>query len=487
MNKARLAVTGVVLVALIAVGAWLFRGTDASADEPYRFGTVERGNVEDAVSATGTLNAVRSVAIGTQVSGRVIELYADYNDRVTKGQLLARIDPTIQQQQVRNSEASLERARAELDRAQREFDRNKTLFDQKVITDSEFNQVQYTLAVAQASLKQAQVNLEQARQNLAYTEIYSPIDGVVVERNAEQGQTVAASLSAPQLFLIANDLSQMEILASVDESDIGQIQPGQTVRFTVAAYPEDEFEGTVRQVRLSSTTSENVVNYTAVISVQNRDGRLLPGMTATVDFVVQRAENVLRVPNSALRLRPTPELLADLGMDSAQYAAATRPAGGPRGQNTAAVPGAQVTQAAATPDQRPAGFQGGQRPAAVGEPAPGAQRATGQVQTAGAERAPVQAAPGAAPGAQRRPSLATLYYLKDGKLSMTRVRTGITDGQFTEIVSDEIVEGTEVVTGLNQATAQAGTTNPFQQQQQGPGGPGGFGGGPPGGFGGGRP
>src|SRR5690606_2035699 len=271
-------IAGVAAIALVLVAAWFFRRAEASTGSPYRVVQVERRDVESAVTSTGTLSAVTNVAVGTQVSGKVTGLYADFNDRVTQGQLIARIDPTLQQQAVREAESSLSRAQADMERAEREFERNKTLFEQKVITESEYNQIEYNLAVSRASLNSAQVSLERARQNLAYTEIYSPIDGIIVERNVEPGQTVAASRSAPQLFLIANDLAEMEILASVDESDIGRIEDGQTVRFTVQAYPDETFEGTVRQVRLQSATLENVVNYTAVVAVRNETGRLLPGM-----------------------------------------------------------------------------------------------------------------------------------------------------------------------------------------------------------------
>lgn len=224
---------GIAALALILTGAWLFRGAEASEGSPYRLATVERGDIESAVSATGTLSAVTTVQVGTQVSGKVTGLFVDFNDRVKKGQLIARIDPTLQEQAVRDAEANLERARAELDRAEREYERNRTLFERKVITDSEFSSIQYNLAVARASLKSSQVSLERARQNLSYTEIYAPIDGIVVERNVEPGQTVAASMSTPQIFLIANDLAEMQILASVDESDIGRIKEGQPVRFSV--------------------------------------------------------------------------------------------------------------------------------------------------------------------------------------------------------------------------------------------------------------
>src|SRR5690606_34108087 len=307
-------VAGVAAVALILVAAWFFRRAEASEGSPYRLATVERGDVEMAITSTGTLNPVTTVQVGTQVSGKIVDLYADFNDRVEKGQLIARIDPMLQQQAVREAEAALARAQADLQRAEQEYERNRALYEQKVLTESEFNQVEYNRAVSRANLTSAQVNLERARQNLEYTQIYSPIDGIVVERNVEPGQTVAASMSAPQLFLIANDLAEMEILATVDESDIGQIQEGQTVRFSVQAYPTETFEGVVRQVRLQSTTLENVVNYTAVVGVRNDSGRLLPGMTASVEFLVQSASDVLRVPNAALRLRPTDAMIAQVEM-----------------------------------------------------------------------------------------------------------------------------------------------------------------------------
>src|SRR5690606_13636639 len=178
---------------------------------------------------------------------------------------------------------------------------------------SEFSQIEYQMATSRSSVTSAEINLEQARQNLAYTSVYSPIDGVVIERNAEVGQTVQSSMSTPQLFLLARDLSQLEIHASVDESEIGMIEAGQEVRFTVQAYRGETFRGVVRQVRLQSTNQENVVNYSVVISVDNPDLRLLPGMTATGDFIVRRAEDVFKVSNAALRFQPTPEMLASIG------------------------------------------------------------------------------------------------------------------------------------------------------------------------------
>jgi HlyD family secretion protein len=432
MTRTRISTAAAAALVLAATGLWFYERAEGSEAPPYRLAAVERGNLEAAVSATGTLGAVTTVQVGTQVSGQVSAIYVDFNDRVKKGQLIARIDPTLQQQAVQDAQAGLDRARAQYEQARQEYERNKQLFEAKIVTASEFGSVQSNYQVAQANVKSAQVTLDRARQNLAYTSIYAPIDGVVVERNVDVGQTVAASLSAPQLFLIANDLSRMQILASVDESDIGLIREGGTARFTVQAYPNETFTGTVRQVRLQSTTKENVVNYTAVVEVENPNGKLLPGMTATVSFLTGSATNVLMVPNAALRFRPTAEMLADADV--------RQPAqGGARADSSRALNVAQ---------------SGG-----------GAAR-TGTGGSSGA-------------GARRSGNAGTLWYLgASGKLTSARVRTGLTDGQKTEITGTGIAEGTQVVVGVSQGAqaASGAAASPFQQQSQGggPPRPGGF-------------
>ncbi|HKI84587.1 MAG TPA: efflux RND transporter periplasmic adaptor subunit, partial [Candidatus Krumholzibacteria bacterium] len=297
------------VVALVAAGMLHWRGEKGEA---YRFVEVARGDVQSTVTSTGILQAINTIQVGTQVSGKVSEIYVDFNDHVKKGQLIARIDPTLLEQAVRLADEDLTRARAGLADAQRQFKRSDELYQQKAITEDDYSTAKYNLEIAKAALESAQVNLDRAKQNLAYTEIRSPVDGVVIDRTVDVGQTVAASLSAPQLFLIAEDLSKMEILASVDESDIGKIHDEQSVRFTVQAYPDSIFTGTVKQVRLKSTIQENVVNYVVSIAVANPSGRLLPGMTATVDFVVAEAKDVLQVPNAALRFRPTEKMLSEM-------------------------------------------------------------------------------------------------------------------------------------------------------------------------------
>ncbi|HEX6641108.1 MAG TPA: efflux RND transporter periplasmic adaptor subunit [Thermoanaerobaculia bacterium] len=310
------------LVALIAVVAVLVhRVAFAKETTTYRFATIERGDIESTVSATGTLSAVRTVSVGTQVSGQIADLFVDFNDTVKKGQLLARIDPTLQQQAVTDAQASVEKARAQELQAQRDFNRSRELMNAGLVARSEYETTDSTLDVARANVKQARVSLDRARQNLEYTKIYAPIDGVVVERNVDDGQTVAASLSAPQLFLIANDLRNMQILASVGESDIARIKEGQKVKFTVQALQGQTFEGQVAQVRLQSATNENVVNYTVVVSVSNAEKKLLPGMTARVEFLTSSANDVLKVANAALRFKPAENAVVASG------APASRPAG----------------------------------------------------------------------------------------------------------------------------------------------------------------
>jgi HlyD family secretion protein len=436
MNRKPL-VLAATLLAVVALGFWAYRKA-AGNDEPlYRFATVERGNLEAAVSATGTLSAVTTVQVGTQVSGKIVEIKADFNDSVKKGQLIARIDPTILQQTVRDAQAGLERNQAEFEQAQREFDRNEGLFERKVLTEVEFNTAKYGLAVARANVKSAQVALDRAKQNLAYTEIYAPIDGIIVERSVDVGQTVVASMQTPQLFLMAQDLSQMQILASVDESDIGAIHDGQDVRFSVQAYPNEKFEGQVKQVRLQSKTTENVVNYTVVVLVGNNSGKLLPGMTATLDFLTGTVSGGLLVPNSALRFRPTDEMRAEV--------------------------------LARLRDQRSTNGQVG--------PNAGAEGRNGEGRNANGGFAGRTAGGNGAAGGQRQRNgqpPPTLWYLdQNGQLTMTRVRAGLTDGQKTAIESPRIKEGMQVIIGVNQPTAQ--NNQAFGPTMIGPGG------GPPGG------
>ena len=420
------------LVAAIAGTALLIRHFALAKQTPaFRFATVERGDLQARVSATGTLNAVTTVSVGTQVSGQVSVLLVDFNDHVKKGQLLARIDPTIAQQGVADAQANLEKLQAQANQASRDQDRNRELSADGLIAPSALEQGGAALQVAQASERSADIALQRAQQNLSYTSIYAPIDGVVVERNVNIGQTVAASLSAPQLFLIANDLTHMQILAQVGESDIDRIKQGQPVTFTVQALPGQTFTGTVQQVRLQSTTVDNVVNYTVVVTLENPDGKLLPGMTARVDFLVKSAVNVLKVANAALRYKPSDEVLTQFGVASTSEDA--------------------TTTSGSDPTARTGSASGGMR----------ARRDQGSASGSGN-------------------GFGTLYSLAaDGRLQVARVRTGISDGASTEVQGQDVSEGMKVIDGLasTKTAASQVPANPLGGAQQGAAGRGRPGGG----------
>lgn len=409
----------IVAAIMITVGSlWYFNRGSAEPASPYRFVTLEEGNLEAVVASTGALDAVTTVQVGTQVSGIIASIYVDFNDRVREGQIIARIDTTLLWSAVRDAESNLERNQAQLKRAQRELRRLEPLYDQKFVTEVDFLQAQYDLDIANATTKSAEISLDRARQNLSYATIIAPISGTVIERNVDVGQTVAASFSAPQLFLIADDLSRMEILASVDESDIGQIEEGQIARFTVQAYPDETFSGFVRQVRLQSTVQENVVNYTVVVDVKNPDGRLLPGMTATVDFLIETATDILKIPNAAMRFRATPQMFETL-----------------RARRMAANANADSASARRRPNQ---GRSGGTWSGGGGNT-------------------------GFGTGAN---NFAMIWYLDDnGELMATPVKTGITDGQMTELSSSRLQPGMQIIAGVIQS-AEESSNNPFQRTQR---------------------
>ncbi len=390
-------------VLLIAALAWFLATKGETAQGRYVMTPIDRGDLEAVVSSTGTLGAVTTVQVGTQVSGRIAKIYTDFNQIVKKGDLVALLDTSGLQMAVSEAEASHAKAQAQMKQAKQDLERARYLFQENIKTKNDLEQSQVNYELAVATVKSAKSGLERARINLGYASIYTPIDGIVISRNVDVGQTVAASLSSPTLFLIANDLEKMQILADVDESDIGQIQNGQEVRFTIQAQPGRTFSGQVSQIRLEPTTVNNVVNYTVVINVANKEGLLLPGMTATIDFIVGQARSVLRVANAALRVKPTEDMLAGLRKEFAA--------------RTAGRPGAAAAEGS------------GQAPAMTnGPPMPGANGS----------------------GRSRPKDMALLWYLDaSGSVKAARVRTGISDGQMTEIRTDELKEGMEVIKSIN--------------------------------------
>lgn len=278
----------------------------------YTFTRLMEGDIEASISSTGTLEAINTIQVGTQISGTISKIYVDYNDQVKAGQLLAEIDTRLLRASLSNAHANVAVLRTKLGQAEEEFKRNVILFEKKVITEKEYKDSKYAYEQMLGNRNAAEASLKSAEVNLGYAYIRSPIAGTVTERSVEEGQTVAASFATPTLFIIAENLSNMQILADVDESDIGYISEGMAVRFTVQTYPDKSFFGKVSQVRLQPVRINNVVNYKVVVQVSNREGLLLPGMTASLDFISEGASGVLLVNNSALRFRPNEVMLRQI-------------------------------------------------------------------------------------------------------------------------------------------------------------------------------
>jgi len=307
----------ILAIAVMAVLAGIIIVFSGSKKIKFKTAKIQKGEITQTVRATGNVNPVTTIIVGTRVSGTIVALYADYNSRIKKGQLIAQIDPTPFENELKHSEAELLNAKATLFKAEvtlkdaeRTLKRKQELFKRDLIARSELDdaetayntaRAQYEIALAQ--VKKAEAGLRQAKTNLGYTRIFSPVDGVVIAKNVEVGQTVAASFQTPTLFTIAPDLTKMQVDTNVDEADISKIKKGMEVNFTVDAYPDKKFKGIVSQIRLSPTVIQNVVTYNVVISVDNSHLLLKPGMTANVTFVVNSKENVIKIPNSALRFK----------------------------------------------------------------------------------------------------------------------------------------------------------------------------------------
>ena len=464
MKKLKWLIIGGVVIAIAVFAAFNFKGDDKPQ---YFTAKADHGDIRSVVEATGTINAVTTVQVGSQVSGTISRLYADFNSRVKKAQVVAQIDPSLFQgtllqarADLANAEANLAVGKANLAKAraaeiqtkadyertagltkegvmsQQQLDLAKANYDSAVAAVSAAN-AQVTQAAAQVQQKQAAVTVAQT--NLNYTTIHAPIDGTVIARNVDVGQTVAASLQAPTLFTIAQDLTKMQVYASTDESDVGMIKLGQTVSFKVDAYPKDTFSGTVSQVRMNATTVQNVVTYNTIIDFGNPEMKLFPGMTAYITIPVATAKNVLRVPNGALRYKPDLKaeeiraLYEKYGLSGAANTQAANGAqagegtggrgGASRGGNAAA--GGEATGAAGARQYRARaeGQQGG---------------GSGAVSDSGQPRTP-------------RLDVAVLWKMRPDKtLEPVRVRTGITDHTVTEIaqvLKGDLKEGDQLVTG----------------------------------------
>lgn len=320
MNKKKL-IIGIVGVLVVAGGIWLFTGKTSKGGIRLETAKVGRSSISNTVTATGTVEPVTEVEVGTQVSGIIDKLYADYNDVVKAGQLIAEMDKVNLKAELASAQAQLASSKSEYEYQQKNYARNKILFEKKLISDSDYETSTYNYEKAKAAYEQNQAAMVKVNRNLEYATITSPIDGVVINRAVEEGQTVAAGFETPTLFTIAADLTKMQVIADVDEADIGNVENGQRVSFTVDAYPNDVFEGTVTQIRLgdsessnsASTSTSTVVTYEVVISAENPDLKLKPRLTANVTIFTLERDNVLTVPTKSLRFVPDAEILAQLG------------------------------------------------------------------------------------------------------------------------------------------------------------------------------
>lgn len=474
------------LVTAIVLGFGAYKFFPVKADKPnYLYATVERGDIVTQVGATGTLAAVTTVQVGTQVSGTIAELHADYNSEVQKGQLLAKLDPQLLQAQVQQQEANvrsveatlnddtagiassranLEKAKVDVLDKQRKLKRQNELFTENLIARDDLDTAQAALGAAvatqnaaqaqlessearykadQARLGQARASLDSAKVNLDHTVIVSPISGTIISRSVDVGQTVAASFSSPTLFTIAADLTKMQVNTNIDEADVGRIAQGMRATFTVDAYPGETFGGTISQIRLAATTVQNVVTYNAMIDVPNPQLKLKPGMTTNVKILINKAENVLKIPNSALRFRP--------GITEQEMEAAFKTAGEEKFwsfyKNTLGQPG----QATAT--NRPAGNtgQGGGNRTGAGS---GSSGGRGRAATAAGSGRDQSANRGALRG--RRVPIWVVN--PDKSLRPVVVRLGLTDGVQTQVEEGKLKERDQIVTGSDEVANRSASS-----------------------------
>ncbi len=446
MKMNRVIISSAVLT-VAAVTFLAIHGCKKSQAYTFETATVQKGSVTNTVTATGTLEAITSVVVGTQVSGIVEKLYVDFNSPVKKGQILAELDKVALNSQVDQANATLESAKAETEYQQSNFERSKALFEKNLVAQADYDLAKYNYEKSKATLKNAKANYDKAIVNLKYATIYSPIDGVVMNRAVDEGQTVAASFNTPEIFTIAQDLTQMQVEADIDETDIGTVKEGQRVEFDVDAFPDEKFTGTVMQIRLSPVTTSNVVTYTVVINAPNPDQKLLPGMTANLVIYVEETNDVLTIPYKAVKFTPEADYLAKMSKETAS--AASKPAG-PAGAGS-------ITTIQAGAGKMPSGPAA--RSKAGGTPAGGSAQGmpSGQM-----------------PQGLTLPSgvkMPTTVWVKDDQgIHSAQVGLGTNDGDNAEVKSG-LKEGDEVVIKMTLAATKSKekevSSNPFMPQRPG--------------------
>ncbi len=434
----------------IAAAIYYYKSKNAGSTE-YQTAAASRGDLVQAVTATGQLAPVVNVSVGSQISGIVRKLFADYNSVVCSNQVIAQIDPQTYQLAVQRAEADLANAKANLALAQVQAKRAEELFKANLISSSDHDTADAQLKQAQATVLSNEANLQNAKVQLSYCTIYAPVDGVVVSRNVDVGQTVAASFNTPTIFQIAGDLKQMQIDALVSEADIGGVATNPDVNFTVDAYPYRTFHGKLGQVRYGAITNQNVINYDCVVTVDNSDLKLLPGMTANVSIIIAERNNALRVPNAALRFRPPDVVAAEAKTNTPTFAAAAGGQGQRGGGEGGGRPGAGG-------GMRQGGGPGGGGPGGIGGGPGGERRGPAGEGGQGGARRP----------RQDRQLTRTVYVLPKGvskespnyKPQPIQVKVGISDGAMTEII-DGLEEGSQVITSMISTANAAPAANPF--------------------------
>lgn len=482
----------IILIILAVIFTWVSCRKKKNRPE-WRTDSTSYGNIREVVTATGSLNPYVLVEVGTEVSGKIEKLYKDFNDRVRKGDLLAKLDTELLNTSLETSKAELAKAQTSSQEAKLDYDNLKELVRNGMAAEYDFKKAEFKYQQAQQNLATAKLNMQRAQKNLNNAYITSPIDGVIVARSVDEGQTVAASLNAPTLFKIANNLDKMQITANVDEADIGRIKVGLPVEFSVDAYPMMPFMGEVKQIRLNPSTDQNVVSYSVIIDADNPGHVLLPGMTTNVTVVVRSKQNVMRIPETATRFRPSKEVwtlfgwkweddmiqkarekaMEDLKKEMekqtpaepekqvAQNPAAQKPDAGNKPKHPDNPAAADTSKARRGPGNRMgAGASGGGTPMPGGRPGGGNQMPGGR--PGGAAMAGGGfGAMGGFGGRGGGGGMSTVWILKDGKPELRMVRTGISDGAFVEVISG-IKEGEIMISGVIYKNAkQAAQTNPM--------------------------
>ena len=458
-----------VIVGIIVLIAFAITGYIVLKKEPlktiqWETKPIVRGSISNSITATGTLEAVTTIQVGTQVSGIISKLYIDYNSKVKKNQVLARIDTTTLSASVFDARAAVYRQQILVNQTKRDYERTKDLFDQKVVAQTDYDKALDDYETAKSSLISAQAQLNRAQINLGYATILAPIEGVVISKSVEQGQTVAASLNSPTLFTIVDDLAKMQVQASIDEADIGQVKEGDGVIFTVDAYPEDKFTGSVKQIRIQPVIVSNVVNYVVIIDVPNPDLKLMPGMTANITVKVNEATDVLKVPVKALSFRPPNFYLNELmsGLPDTtkkrindrieSMKERMKSAGSTDADINTRVEAMRISLAFGGTQTRSGGTGGG---GGFGGPGGGGGFGGGGQTTA---------------AARPKASTSGQIWIKEGdKLKVVRVRTTLKDGTFASVESSELKDSMTVVVGavfdknLDKTTTSQ-STNPLMPQ-----------------------